>query len=156
MLDFGHDHGTRMEVLKSAFTKHLRQAADWRRGCRNETHVGCNVYCDKAEAKLIMRAGHRFYIKQGGSYFNMLNVHRFPEKKFCVMTVHLKLHYGIIPIVSTRMYYRGSTSGITYIGNNHHVQHRLFLRQSYAFYIPTGIYIFYPCIICLLTNWWTW
>ena len=51
--------------------------------CRNETHVGCNVYCDKAEAKLNMRAGHRFYIERDGSYFNTLNVHRSPEKFLC-------------------------------------------------------------------------
>ena len=62
-------------------------------------HVGSNVYCDKAEAKLNVRAGHRFYIERDGTYFNMLNVHRFPKKKFLRYDTYLKLRYGIIPVV---------------------------------------------------------
>ena len=32
MADFDYEEGTRMEVLKSTFTRHMRQVEYWRRG----------------------------------------------------------------------------------------------------------------------------
>ena len=42
MADSGYEEGTRMEVLKSAVTRHLRQVEDWRRG-------GPSLYDERGE-----------------------------------------------------------------------------------------------------------
>ena len=90
----------------------------------------------KPKQNLIMRAGHRFYIKRDGSYFNTLNVHGSPEKniKLCV---HLKLHYGIIPVVR-HGYSAVVPLPVLYTLLTDIMFNQFLLCQAYKFSIPIG------------------
>ena len=88
-----------------------------------------------------MRAGHRFYIERDGSYFNRLNVHRFPKKNFCVIHT-FEASLRCYSIVDTKAYIRSSTSNIIYISDNYHIN-RFLLCQTYNFHIPIGYVIIF-------------